>query len=89
MKARLVLKPEEALLEPTAIMGDEEGIYFTFMSDLGVISSVLPEPLEPAFPLVSGGLMILIGGVLFLISDLILSGTYFGKGKDRPAQKAV
>jgi hypothetical protein len=54
MKARLVLKPEEALLEPTAIMGDEEGIYFTFMSDLGVISSVLPEPLEPAFPLVSG-----------------------------------
>ena len=29
-------------------------------------------------------LMILIGGILFLISDLILSGTYFGKGKDRP-----
>ena len=29
-------------------------------------------------------LLILIGGVLFLISDLILSGTYFGKGKDRP-----
>ncbi len=25
-----------------------------------------------------------IGGVFFLISDLILSGTYFGKGKDRP-----
>lgn len=24
------------------------------------------------------------GAVLFLISDLILSGTYFGKGKDRP-----
>ena len=33
MKARLVLNPEEALLEPTAIMGDEEGIYLTFMSD--------------------------------------------------------
>ena len=25
-----------------------------------------------------------IGGVLFVISDLILSGTYFGQGKDRP-----
>lgn len=25
-----------------------------------------------------------IGGVLFVISDLILSGTYFGEGKDRP-----
>ena len=29
--------------------------------------------------------LMFIGGVLFLISDLILSGTYFGKGKDRPA----
>ena len=45
--------------------------------------------------LVSGRLMIqsrfspflvlfFAGAVLFLISDLILSGTYFGKGKDRP-----
>ena len=25
-----------------------------------------------------------IGGILFLISDLILSGTYFGEGKNRP-----
>ncbi len=25
-----------------------------------------------------------IGGVLFIISDLILSGTYFGEGKNRP-----
>ena len=54
MKAKLVLGPDEALLEPKAIMGDEEGIYFTFMSDLGVIARILPEPLEPAFPLVSG-----------------------------------
>lgn len=30
-------------------------------------------------------LLFFIGAVLFLISDLILSGTYFGKGKDRPA----
>lgn len=28
--------------------------------------------------------LLFAGGVLFLISDLILSGTYFGKGKDRP-----
>ena len=28
--------------------------------------------------------MIFIGGVLFALSDLVLSGTYFGKGKDRP-----
>lgn len=26
-----------------------------------------------------------VGGVLFLISDLILSGTYFGEGRDKPA----
>ncbi len=24
------------------------------------------------------------GGIFFLISDLILSGTYFGEGKNRP-----
>ena len=28
--------------------------------------------------------LIFIGGVLFALSDLVLSGTYFGKGKDRP-----
>ena len=28
--------------------------------------------------------MLFIGGVLFAISDLILCGTYFGEGKDRP-----
>ena len=43
---------------------------------------------------VSGGLFLLhggrclllffIGSVLFALSDLVLSGTYFGKGKDRP-----
>ena len=30
-------------------------------------------------------LLFFAGAVLFLISDLILSGTYFGKGKDRPS----
>ena len=54
MQAGLVLQPGQAKLEPTAVMGDERGVYFTFMSDLGTIASVLPEPLEPAFPLVSG-----------------------------------
>lgn len=29
-------------------------------------------------------LLILIGGVFFAVSDLILSGTYFGKDKERP-----
>ena len=29
-------------------------------------------------------IMIFAGGLLFTISDLILSGTYFGKGKERP-----
>lgn len=28
--------------------------------------------------------MLFIGGVFFIISDLILSGTYFGEGKNRP-----
>ena len=28
--------------------------------------------------------MIFIGGISFAISDLVLSGTYFGEGKDRP-----
>lgn len=28
--------------------------------------------------------MLFIGAVLFAISDLVLSGTYFGEGKDRP-----
>lgn len=29
-------------------------------------------------------LLLFIGGVLFAVSDLVLSGTYFGKGKERP-----
>ena len=28
--------------------------------------------------------LLFAGGVLFTLSDLILSGTYFGEGKDRP-----
>ena len=29
-------------------------------------------------------IMIFIGGILFALSDLVLSGTYFGEGKERP-----
>ena len=44
------------------------------------------------FPFADGGkapmetqpLVMGVGLVLFLLSDLVLSGTYFGKGKDRP-----
>ena len=28
--------------------------------------------------------MLFVGGILFAVSDLILSGTYFGEGKERP-----
>ena len=28
--------------------------------------------------------MLFIGGILFALSDLILCGTYFGEGKDKP-----
>ena len=53
-KARMNLPAEKAVLNPVSLMGDEKGLYFTFRSDLGAISQVLPAPLEPAFPLVSG-----------------------------------
>ena len=33
--------------------------------------------------------LIFIGGVFFAISDLILSGTYFGKGRERPIDLAL
>ena len=29
-------------------------------------------------------ILMAVGGALFAISDLILSGTYFGEGKERP-----
>jgi hypothetical protein len=53
-KAKMMLPPEKALMNPVSVMGDESGIYFTFKSDFGAISQVLPAPLEPAFPFVSG-----------------------------------
>ena len=53
-KEKMKLPAEKAMLNPVSLMGDEKGLYFTFRSDLGAISQVLPAPLEPAFPLVSG-----------------------------------
>jgi hypothetical protein len=53
-KATFNLPKEQAKLNPSALMGGQEGIYFTFMSDMGTIASILPPPLEPAMPLVSG-----------------------------------
>ncbi|MDD6352405.1 MAG: lysoplasmalogenase family protein [Lachnospiraceae bacterium] len=45
---------------------------------LGMAASIRQKFQNPAANLFA------IGAVLFLLSDLILSGTYFGKGKDRP-----
>ena len=53
-KTTMMLTKEKADITPSSFMGDEKGIYFTFRSDMGVISSIVPEPLETAFPLVSG-----------------------------------
>jgi acetoacetate decarboxylase len=52
--AKIILPKERAVMNPVSLMGDEKGIYFTFMSDLGAISQALPAPLEPVFPMVSG-----------------------------------
>lgn len=50
-------------------------IYFTLLAgSLALMNSFDVKALNVIF----------IGGVFFLISDLILSGTYFGEGKDRP-----
>ena len=53
-KTEFILSDERAVLNPVSLMGDEKGIYFTFRTELDAIAQVLPEPLEPAFPLVSG-----------------------------------
>ena len=53
-KATFQLPPEAAALNPVSIMGDEKGVYFTYRSDIQAIASIIPKPLEVAFPLVSG-----------------------------------
>ena len=49
----------------------------------GSVSFGLFLAIQNSFSIVSLN-MFLIGAVLFAISDLVLSGTYFGKGKERP-----
>lgn len=53
-KATFQLPPEEAVLNPVSVMGDEKGVYFTYRSDIQAIAGIIPKPLEVAFPLVSG-----------------------------------
>ncbi len=53
-KAKMMRPIEKCKFNTRAVMGDEKGIYFTFMSDMAKIAEVLPAPLEPAFPMVSG-----------------------------------
>ena len=47
-------------------------------STVAVSGALLLDHREPAL------CCIFIGSVMFAISDLILSGTFFGEGKDRP-----
>ena len=49
----------------------------------GTFSFTLLLAIENGFQILSLN-MFLIGSVLFAISDLVLSGTYFGEGKERP-----
>lgn len=53
-KAKLNLLKDAAELNPLALMGDINGIYFTYKSDMESIANILPPNLEPAFPMVSG-----------------------------------
>ena len=53
-KTSFVIPKELADYEPDSVMRDMDGIYFTFMSDMAKIAEILPAPLEPAFPMVSG-----------------------------------
>ena len=55
------------------------GALLFFMTAFAIFTAVFSGVKENMNLLVMG-----IGGVLFAISDLILSGTYFGEGKNRP-----
>lgn len=55
------------------------GALLFFMTGFAIFTAVFSGIDENKHLLVMG-----IGGVFFVVSDLILSGTYFGEGKDRP-----
>ena len=69
--------------------GKFKGITAGYSFVFGVVIAVA---LQSAFLSAEGGkppmetqpLIMGVGLILFLLSDLVLSGTYFGKGKDRP-----
>lgn len=55
------------------------GALLFFMTAFAIFSAVFAGIADHKHLLVMG-----VGGVFFAISDLILSGTYFGEGKNRP-----
>ncbi len=55
------------------------GVLLFFVTCLGLFLSLFSGFMENRHLFV-----FFVGGVFFIISDIILSGTYFGKGKDRP-----
>lgn len=55
------------------------GALLFFMTAFAIFTAVFAGVKENRHLLVMG-----IGGVFFVVSDLILSGTYFGEGKNRP-----
>jgi acetoacetate decarboxylase len=48
------LSEEKAALNPYAIMGDQTALYFSYISDFATIAKMVPPPLEPIAPIVSG-----------------------------------
>lgn len=53
-KTSFKLPLEECRLNENSLIEGFEAIYFTYMSDMATIASIIPPPLEPAMPLVSG-----------------------------------
>ena len=51
-------------------------------ASFGTFAFSLMLAIQNGFQIVSLN-MIMIGSILFTISDLVLSGTYFGEGKER------
>ena len=52
-------------------------VFLAMTTALSAVSMIMSH-FEPEF------IMLTVGAVMFMLSDLILSGTYFGKGQDKP-----
>jgi acetoacetate decarboxylase len=48
------LLDEKAVLNPLAVMGDQVGLYFSFVTDFSTLAQIIPPPLELLNPVVSG-----------------------------------